>query len=100
MTAEYVEFPKKACPNVSSPCWIPQADNIIQEDILHSLPQCDTLDKYNCMLQTLRESKVTREDQVSDKGIKCMRSCKAETYRIDSYRHNINPYIRVNIYKC
>ena len=92
MTAEYVEFPKKACPNVSSPCWIPQADNIIQEDILHSLPQCDTLDKYSCMLQTLRESKFTREDQVPVKGIrteglasKCMRSCKAETYRINSY---------------
>ena len=91
MSDEYIDFPKENCPNVSSPCWIPQADNIIHEDIIHSLPQCDTVDKYACMLSTLKETR-SRANKLTEK---CMKSCRAETYDIDASRNNLNPFTSV-----
>ena len=41
MNAAYLEFPKEYCPNVSSPCWIPQVDWFLRDQ---SFPQCDTFD--------------------------------------------------------
>ena len=76
MTASYLKFPKNSCPNVSSPCWIPQADTIIRDHIMHSIPQCDTIEKYRCMLDTIRGAAYEYFDQ------KCMKSCKAEIYKI------------------
>ena len=84
-TAVYMDFSKNDCPNVSSPCWIPQAANVIHEDIIHSLPQCDTFDKYICMLQRLRKDNLKMRE-------KCIKSCKAQTYRISSSQENLNTF--------
>ena len=87
MTARYIDFPKKTCPNVSSPCWIPQAANIIHEEVIHNLPQCNTIDKYSCMLHSIRDWNL---DEI------CIKSCKAETYAISVSKRNINPFSSVN----
>ena len=95
MTTAYMKFPKKNCPNVSRPCWIPQADSIIHDHIIHSLPQCDTIEKYGCMLDTLRNAPYEYVDQ------QCMKSCKAETYKISSSEGAADPFTLVSEnYNC
>ena len=75
MNAAYLEFPKEYCPNVSSPCWIPQVDWFLREQ---SFPQCDTFEKYGCMLKTARET------SFKDVVAKCQKSCRAEVYKIST----------------
>ena len=82
MTEAYLQFPKKSCSNVSSPCWIPQADAIIRDHIKHSLPQCDTIEKYGCMLDSLRLLRGAAYDSFD---LHCMKSCLAEIYKIDTF---------------
>ena len=89
MTARYTKFPKKNCPAVSSPCWIPQADSIINEQIIRGLPQCDTIEKYGCMLHTLRQAVYRNVEK------QCMKSCKAESYNIITSDGTTNPWTTV-----
>ena len=89
MTARYTKFPKKNCPAVSSPCWIPQADRIINEQIIRGLPQCDTIEKYGCMLHTLRQAVYRNVEK------QCMKSCKAESYNIITSDGTTNPWTTV-----
>ena len=89
MTSRYTAFPKDFCPNVSSPCWIPQADNIIHEHIIRALPQCDTIDKYSCMLNTIRRDSFEIDQ-------KCMKSCKAESYKTSSIENNMDAFNSVS----
>ena len=90
MTDDYVKFPKESCPSVSSPCWIPQADNIIHDHVIHSLPQCDTMEKYRCMLNTIRDATYRYVDQ------QCMKSCKAEIYKIAASESIADTYTLVS----
>ena len=90
MTTAYMKFPKKSCPNVTSPCWIPHADNVIHGHIIHSLPQCDTIEKYLCMLDIIRGATYEYVDQ------KCMKSCKAETYKISTSEGEAYPFEQVS----
>ena len=90
VTASYIDFPKKSCPNVTSPCWIPQADSVVQEHVIRALPQCDTIEKYNCMIDTLRLAPY----QFVDK--QCMISCSVESYKIALSRNNIEPFTKVS----
>ena len=74
---------------MTSPCWIPQADSIIEEDIIHALPQCDTIEKYNCMINTLKFAPYDFVDK------QCMRSCSLDSYKMKLSRNNIEPFIKV-----
>ena len=89
MTARYTDFPKKGCPTISSPCWIPQADNIINDQIIRGLPQCDTIEKYSCMLHTLRQAVYENVEK------QCIKSCKAESYDIITSDGTTNPWTTV-----
>ena len=93
MTSMYIDFPKKYCPNVTSLCWIPQADSIIHEHIIPDLPQCDTIEKYSCMLLTIRSKVYTINE-------KCMKSCKAKTYKISSSRNTVDTFSAVSKNIC
>lgn len=89
MTALYIDFPKKACPNMSSPCWIPQADNIIDKDIISALPQCDTIEKYRCMLTTVLDARATVNRE-------CITSCYAESHKMLTSRNALEPFPKVS----
>ena len=84
-----MKFPKTSCPGVLSACWIPQADSLIYEDVIHTLPICDTIEKYSCMLDTIRSIDIVVDKQ-------CMKSCKAESYKITSTRGNLDTFIAVS----
>ena len=89
VTASYIDFPKPSCPNMSSPCWIPHADSIVKEHIIHALPPCDTIDKYNCMVDTLKKAPYDFVDK------QCMRTCSVQSYKIALSRNNIEPVQKV-----
>ena len=89
MTSAYTDFPKEPCPNMSSPCWIPQADSIIQKHTIRSLHQCDTIEKYKCMLNTIRYAKDKIDQQ-------CKKPCKTETYTTNSLRNDLFPLWRAS----
>ena len=90
MTEIYLKFPKKYCAtNVSSPCWIPQADSIIHEYIMGSLPPCDTIEKYYCMLETIREAAGENFDQ------HCLKTCEAEVYKISTLEGQADTFQKV-----
>ena len=89
MTLKFIALSKEICPNVTSMCWIPQADSIIHEDVIHGLPQCDTLDKYICMLESLRRHTYRI-------GQECMKPCKAETYRIRASKNALDAFTDVS----
>ena len=89
MTSAYTDFPKEPCPNMSSPCWIPQSDSIIQKNTIHSLYKCDTIEKYKCMLNTIRNAK----DKINQQ---CKKPCKTETYKTTSLRNDLFPFTRVS----
>ena len=88
ITLDYMDFPKKTCPKVSKPCWIPQIESILPKNILSTLTQCDTLEKYECMLLTVMYSR---------KNVKkrCKKSCRAENYKITSRTGTIEPFSKV-----
>ena len=71
----YQEFPnlpwfeKEKCENITTPCWIPHAAKII-ESISTNMEICDTLDKYTCMLSTMKAAKTVIQEQ-------CSKSCKS-----------------------
>ena len=88
MTSKFIALSKDICPNVSM-CWIPQADSIIHEHILRGLPQCDSMEKYICMLESLRRDTYKIEQQ-------CTRPCKAETYKISSSRNAVDAFTAVS----
>ena len=90
ITARYTDFPKKSCPNVLSPCWIPQADSIIHEHIIRALPQCDTIEKYSCMLETIRGAVYKNVDK------QCLKTCKAESSKTSSMENILNAFNAVS----
>ena len=85
---DYMDFPKATCPGVSEPCWIPQIQSILPTSIISRLPQCDSMEKYKCMLLTVMYSR---------KNVKrrCKKSCKAENYKIISRTGTIEPFTKV-----
>ena len=89
MTSKFIALSKEICPNVTSMCWIPQADSIIHEDIIRGLPQCDTFEKYICMLESLRKDTFKI-------GNECIKPCKGETYKIRTARNAINAFTNVS----
>ena len=88
ITEDYMDFPKAACPEVSEPCWIPQIQSILPTAIISRLSQCDSMEKYKCMLLTVMYSR---------KNVKrrCKKSCKAENYKIISRTGTIEPFTKV-----
>lgn len=86
VTKAYQE--RKVCENVTSSCWIPQAENIVDRGILSALPICDTLEKYTCMLKTMKDAKFATL-------MHCQRSCNAESYKVLSRTADIEPFTRV-----
>ena len=88
ITEDYMDFPKAACPGVSEPCWIPQIQSILPTAIISRLSQCDSMEKYKCMLLTVMYSR---------KNVKrrCKKSCKAENYKIISRTGTIEPFTKV-----
>ena len=80
-----MDFPKKSCPNISTPCWIPQAASIIPRD----LPQCDSIQKYSCMMVTLYAARAIVNEQ-------CLKPCGAESYKIESSRNTLEPFVKVS----
>ena len=89
MTSKFIALAKEICPHVTSMCWIPQADTIIHKDIIRVLPQCDTLEKYICMLESLGRDNYKI-------GQECIKPCKAETYKIKSSRNAIDAFTDVS----
>lgn len=79
---------KNPCENVTVPCWIPQAHNIVDKSIITALPICDTLEKYTCMLKKLKDSKYASP-------LQCHKSCIAEDYKTLSRTADIEPFTRV-----
>ena len=79
---------RNPCENVTSPCWIPQAQNIVDRNILTALPMCDTLQKYTCMLKTIKDAKYASPSH-------CQHSCTAEGYKVLSRTADIEPFTRV-----
>ena len=89
MTDGYLNFTNESCPNLANPCWIPQADSIIDQKT-SPLPQCDTFEKYICMLNVFRNTRY--------KAIKqCTRSCNAEHYKVVSRTNDLKPFPYVSI---
>ena len=89
----YQEFPnfpwfqKEDCQNITTPCWIPHAANII-ESISTNMPICDSLNKYTCMLSTMKAAISIMQEQ-------CPKSCKSETYKTLTTTADIEPFTRV-----
>ena len=79
---------KNPCENVTVPCWIPQADNIVDGSIPNVLAMCDTLEKYTCMLKKLKDAKYASP-------LQCHKSCIAEDYKTLSRIADIEPFTRV-----
>ena len=94
MTSDYLNSPKKSCSDISDPCWIPQAANIINEQGLSALAQCDTSEKYLCMLNTLEAAKKNAK-------MNCVRSCRSEAYDIQMSSSGLEPfhYVRKSEHK-
>ena len=82
-----MDFPKEYCPNVTTPCWIPHADSVIHEQVLQGLPQCDTIEKYSCMMKALLWAKECAKE--------CAKSCAAESYKIMTSHNTIEPFLKV-----
>ena len=80
-------FDKAYCQDITTPCWIPHIGNIIQS-ISSGLPSCDTLEKYSCMLATVKKAKYAIKSH-------CPRSCISESYRVLTRTADIEPFIRV-----
>ena len=89
MTDGYINYPNESCPNLAKPCWIPQASSIIGQKV-SPLPQCDSFDKYICMLNALRRTKYKARKQ-------CTRSCNAEHYKVVSRTNEQKPFPYVSI---
>ena len=89
MTIGYVNFPRESCPNVSSPCWIPQADGIINRQTMSTLPQCNTFEKYICMLSNFKASRTMAKRA-------CVKSCTAESYKIQPRYNEIETFSKVS----
>ena len=85
MTSKYIAFPKKSCQNITNLCWIPQADSIIHKHIINDLLQCDTIEKYLCMLDTIRRDTNKIEHL-------CTKSCKAEAYKLSTSRNAVDAF--------
>ena len=81
-------FPKESCPKVSEPCWIPQIQSILPGAILSGLAQCDSMEKYECMLDTVMYSRKHVKQR-------CKKSCRAENYKITSRIGSIEPFTKV-----
>ena len=90
MTASYLDFPKTYCPNVSNPCWIPHSENIIHEDIIGTLPQCDTIEKYACMWTIMRKVTLNKINK------QCVKSCKTESYKTIQTSNILEPFTGVS----
>ena len=88
VTTGYLNYPNQSCYNVSDPCWIPQAASIINKQVVSSLPQCDTREKYLCMLNSL----TTAMDKAE---INCKKSCSAESYTIQVVNNVLEPVYKV-----
>ena len=85
----YLDFAKGSCSNISSPCWIPQVDNILDKNTTIRLPKCDTLEKYLCMLKAARA--MYRVNKFCDK------TCKVTNYEILFRDDDIYPFRKVTI---
>ena len=82
-------FPKTYCQNIKTPCWIPHVANMIQS-ISSGLPTCDTLEKFTCMLATIKAAKYLTPSP-------CLRSCKSENYKALTRTADIESFTRVGI---
>ena len=80
-------FSYKYCENITTPCWIPQAANMI-DSISSELSTCGTLKEYTCMLATIKAAKYATKTQ-------CPKSCKSESYEVLTRSADIEPFIRV-----
>ena len=78
---------KENCQNITTPCWIPHAANMI-ESISSGLPICDTFKKYTCMLATIKAAKYATQKQ-------CHKSCEAESYKVLTRTADIEPFAKV-----
>ena len=85
MTSKYIAFSKKSCQNITDLCWIPQADSIIHKHVINGLPQCDTIEKYLCMLDTIRRD-TNKIEQL------CPKSCQAEAYKLSTSRNAVDAF--------
>lgn len=83
MTNGYMKYPNTSCPGVIGACWIPQADSIIHK--IRALPQCDSFEKYICMLNGYRNTRYEAKRQ-------CLKSCKAENYKAVSRTNDAEPF--------
>ena len=73
---------------MSDPCWIPQIDNIVPQAKKSILSQCDTMEKYKCMLLTVMKSRGRIKK-------KCVKSCKAENYDVRVRTGTLEPFTKV-----
>ena len=87
MTDGYMKYPNTSCPGEIDPCWIPQADSIIHK--IRNLPQCDSFEKYICMLNGYRNTRYEAKRQ-------CLKSCKGENYKAVSRTNDAEPFPYVN----
>ena len=78
---------KENCQNITTPCWIPHAANMIGS-ISNKLPICDTFKKYTCMLATIKSAKYATQEQ-------CRKSCKDEIYSVWTSGADIEPFTKV-----
>ena len=84
-------FSFKYCENITTPCWIPQASNMI-DSISSELSTCSNLKEYTCMLATIKAAKYATKTQ-------CPKSCKSESYEVLTRSADIEPFTRVGLWE-
>ena len=87
---EVYRFPQEVLSQCIKSLLDPQADSIINEHVIHALPQCDTIENYICMLDTIRGAVYENVDQ------QCLKSCKAESYKTSSIENNMDAFNSVS----
>ena len=85
-----METHNKDCLDISQPCWIPQAHDIVHENIIQSLRQCDTIQKYRCMMTSIQKAKDKAHEN-------CNKLCKTESYHVMDTYNRIEPFPKVII---
>jgi hypothetical protein len=83
MQRQYMTFPNAFCGNISFPCWLPQANQVLDPKHQSNMKPCDTWEHYGCMLSTLFDAANTPT---------CERSCTRLKYSVTMSQGFYEPY--------
>ena len=91
MTLHFILF----AGNNLRPCWIPQTNNMLEQDVVRSLDACNTWENYTCMYNATTHFKffVAKKE--------CIKSCQTVNYNVVERVQHLVPseWVRlVNMY--